>query len=44
MDQVYQVDETKYSLDPLHGIGGPMTWVMTKIMKLQICLKSYLLP
>ena len=27
-----QVDETKFSQDPLHGIGGLMTWVRTKRM------------
>ena len=33
MDQAYQVDETKYSQDLLHGIGGPMTRAKTKRMK-----------
>ena len=32
-DQAYQVDETKYSQDLLHGIGGLMIWVWTKRMK-----------
>ena len=33
MDQADQVDETKYSQDPLHGIRGPMTHVRTKRIK-----------
>ena len=33
MDRADQVDETKYSQYPLHGIGGPMTQVRTKRMK-----------
>ena len=33
MNQANQVDETKYSQDPLHGIEGPMTLVRTKRMK-----------
>ena len=32
MDQADQLDETKYSQDPLHGIGGPMTRARTKRM------------
>ena len=33
MDQIDQVDETKYLQDPLHGIGSPMTRERTKRMK-----------
>ena len=33
VDQVDHVDETKYSQDPSHWIGGPMTRARTKIMK-----------
>ena len=33
MDQADQVDETKYSHNPFHGIGGPMTRARTKRMK-----------
>ena len=33
MDQADQVDETKYSQDPLHGIRGPMTRTRTKRIK-----------
>ena len=33
VDQADLVDETKYSQDPLQGIGGPMTRVRTKRMK-----------
>ena len=32
VDQVDKVDETKYSQDPLHEIGGPMTWARKKRM------------
>ena len=33
MDQADQVCETKYSQDPLHGIGGPMTQARTTRLK-----------
>ena len=33
VDQPDKVDETRYSQDPLHGIGGPMTRARTKRMK-----------
>ena len=33
VDQANEVDETKYSQDPLHGIGGSMTLARIKRMK-----------